>query len=968
MEQKVVNIEGLLTYPNIIRNLPFCNFRYETRDGDITKVPYDPMTGQRAHIDVPGDFASLADALREISHYDGVGIRVSGNVGCIDLDDCVLPDGSLTENAQKVLEMLPGAWVEYSPSGHGLHLFFIVPEGFVFNVETYYVNNRKVHMENYFPGYTNRFLTVTGNVYREGTLEVSADALLLFQDTFMKRPESSKLNVELPEGGSVLTDAEVLFKAARAENGQKFMDLYLGNWEGHGFPSHSEADLALCSMLAFYCRGDGVQTDRIYRESALMTDKWDERRGKTTYGALTIAKAVNGCKAFYEPDYHPDAAEEFAADDEEIPDEADAETLSRQQTIDALLAEKCGIDMALSPEYLSHAAWAYLNDTARYVKLKNHVPKEVGVRAFEREVQKQVKAEFINNTKTPVQRLALKGVSTPGMLVPENWIVDNTGIRHMEMVFGELKPVLISTEPLFVSSKLVNVDDGTEKLEITFRRNGKYKKLIAPRADMLNRNTIIKYADEGFPVSSGTASTLTRYISEMEAVNSRCIPIQRSIRRAGWVGNEFYPYSLKDGIVAQSDGSETERILDALRKQGNEAVWMAAAAKVRAFPFARAMLAASFASPLLEKLQHRNIYIHFWCDSRGGKTGTLKYSISVWGNPRVLVSKYYSTIVGMERFSGTLKHLPFALDELQTLNQKRMTVNDVVYTMGNGAGKARGRVGSGIQHVEEWNNCIISTGEQPMSSDSSMDGVNTRLMELNAVPVPDEGLAQELHRVSEKNYGFSGEKYICWLVRHLDRLHEDYGRIHSALESGNIQLDNVAVLGLADYYSSIAVFGLPEEQAFSEAVELCRTLLKNLDDNAPKNSTVAAWEFITGWVASNKGRFCGRTAYQEVTPVYGVIEDNKAYVIAREMNKALEEAGFSSRKAVKGFQERGFIETFMDSEGKPRSQTGKRVKGVLTRVYALNLSIDTSSEAAEDFLGEPDKIPPLTADTPDFLR
>lgn len=115
----------------------------------------------------------------------------------------------------------------------------------------------------------------------------------------------------------------------------------------------------------------------------------------------------------------------------------------------------------------------------------------------------------------------------------------------------------------------------------------------------------------------------------------------------------------------------------------------------------------------------------------------LKFSISIWGNPRVLVSKYFSTIVGMERLAGTLKHLPFALDELQTLNQKRLSVNDVVYTLGNGVGKTRRRVGSGIQHVEEWHNCILSTGEQPMSSDSSMDGVNTRLMELNAMPLPD---------------------------------------------------------------------------------------------------------------------------------------------------------------------------------------------------------------------------------------
>ena len=966
MEQRVINVEGLRAYPEALRELPYCDWLYEERKGGKTKVPQNPLTGRRAHTDEPEDFVPMDIALREVTRYDGVGIRVSGNIGCIDHDDCILPDGSVTENTQLALSMLPNTWVEYSPSGHGLHQFFIVPDGFVFNSEEYYINNRRVKMENYFPGSTNRFMTVTGNVYREGTMEVTAEALQLFEDTFMKRPEAQKVIVDLPEGGSILTDAEVLHKAARAENGQKFMDLYLGNWESYDYPSHSEADLAFCAMLAFFCRGDMVQMDRIYRESGLFSDKWDARRGESTYGVRTMTRAINSCAAFYEKGYHANAAEDFAADESD--ESADDETVSRQQAIDALLAGECGIDLALSPEYISHAAWAYLNDTARYVKLKNHIPREVGARPFEREVQKQVKTEFTNNTKTPVQRLTLKGVSTPGMLIPENWIVDDTGIRHMEMVFGELKPVLVSTEPVFVSKKLVNVDDGTEKLETTYRRNGKYKKLIAPRADMLNRNAIIKYADDGFPVSSGTAATLTRYISEMESVNNRSIPIQRSIRRAGWIGDEFFPYCLKGGIVAQSDGSETERLLDALCKQGDEAEWMAVAAKVRGLPFARAMLDASFASPLLEKLQHRNIYVHIWCDSRGGKTAVLKFSISIWGNPRVLVSKYFSTIVGMERLAGTLKHLPFALDELQTLNQKRLSVNDVVYTLGNGVGKTRGRVGSGIQHVEEWHNCILSTGEQPMSSDSSMDGVNTRLMELNAMPLPDEQLAQELHRVSEKNYGFAGEKYICWLVQHLGQLQNDYDRIHAELKSSNVQLDNVAVLGLADFCSSIAVFGLPEDQAFSDAVDLCRALLKNLDDNAPKNSTIAAWEFVAGWVASNKARFCGGSMFHEVTPVYGAIENGKVYVIAKELNSALEEAGYSYRKCVKGFQEKGFIESFTDSEGKARSQTGKRIKGVLARVYVLNLSIDSSAEAAEDFPAFSDSILPLTADMPDFLR
>lgn len=242
--------------------------------------------------------------------------------------------------------MLANTWVEYSPSGHGLHQFFVVPEGFVFDAEEYYVNNRKVKMENYFPGSTNRFMTVTGNVYRKGTMEVTAEELQLFLDTFMKRPEAQKVIVELPEGGSVLTDAEVMFKAARAENGQKFMDLYLGNWEQYEYPSHSEADLAFCAMLAFFSRGDMSQMDHIYRDSSLYSDKWDARRGESTYGVRTMTRAINSCASFYEKGYRADAAKDFAADETgTLPDpedeSADDETVFRQQAIDALLSGEC---------------------------------------------------------------------------------------------------------------------------------------------------------------------------------------------------------------------------------------------------------------------------------------------------------------------------------------------------------------------------------------------------------------------------------------------------------------------------------------------------------------------------------------------------------------------------------------------------------------------------------------------------
>ena len=54
---------------------------------------------------------------------------------------------------------------------------------------------------------------------------------------------------------------------------------------------HSSADLALCRYLAFYANGDYYTVDTLFRQSGLYREKWDQRRGNTTYGT-TIAKAI----------------------------------------------------------------------------------------------------------------------------------------------------------------------------------------------------------------------------------------------------------------------------------------------------------------------------------------------------------------------------------------------------------------------------------------------------------------------------------------------------------------------------------------------------------------------------------------------------------------------------------------------------------------------------------------------------
>ena len=145
--------------------------------------------------------------------------------------------------------------------------------------------------------------------------------------------------------------------------------------------------------------------------------------------------------------------------------------------------------------------------------------------------------------------------------------------------------------------------------------------------DFLNRNSIIRFADVGFPVFSANTGVLTKFIAEFERANEDVIPVLRAINRAGWIGDEFYPYAMEDGVSLQGDGGETENILSALKESGLEEVWIATAEKVRQMPFARAIMAASFASPLLEKLHQRIIYVHIWYGSRSGKTAVLKLAI-----------------------------------------------------------------------------------------------------------------------------------------------------------------------------------------------------------------------------------------------------------------------------------------------------------------------------------------------------
>lgn len=266
----------------------FVLWRSETRDGKRTKVPYQ-IDGRKASSTDPATWTDFETAVRAFvdggPRYSGFGfVFTPDDPYCgVDLDKVIdQSTGEMNDRALSIIETL-GSYTEYSPSGTGTHTFVkaTLPEG---------SRRRAGPVECYDAG---RYFTVTGRQFGS-TPDTIAEwdgvqlQKLLFPDVIPETPRFMLTPIRLP-APLPLSDRDVFDLAAGAANGAKFRDLWNGGFGGHS--SQSEADSALCWLLAFWTNRNPAQMDALFRQSGLWRPKWDERRGAQTYGELTIRRA-----------------------------------------------------------------------------------------------------------------------------------------------------------------------------------------------------------------------------------------------------------------------------------------------------------------------------------------------------------------------------------------------------------------------------------------------------------------------------------------------------------------------------------------------------------------------------------------------------------------------------------------------------------------------------------------------------
>lgn len=260
-------------------------WKWVVKDGNKTKVPISPKNpAQKASVSDSNTWSNYETALVAYNAWkdhdiEGIGFVFTADDPFVGIDFDHVRDAETGDWQEGILEEILSfkSYAETSQSGTGAH---VILKGSP-------LNRRCGKREIYSSG---RYFIMTGHHIESTPLSIVSNPSVVSE--FCERYNLKDDVPSIPPTRRVapeFSDNEILSRCHSARNAEKFARLWSGNHQG--YQSGSEADLALCGILATHT-DDYDQIDRLFRRSGLFRTKWDEKRGEFTYGKSTIRKVL----------------------------------------------------------------------------------------------------------------------------------------------------------------------------------------------------------------------------------------------------------------------------------------------------------------------------------------------------------------------------------------------------------------------------------------------------------------------------------------------------------------------------------------------------------------------------------------------------------------------------------------------------------------------------------------------------
>lgn len=491
----------------------------------------------------------------------------------------------------------------------------------------------------------------------------------------------------------------------------------------------------------------------------------------------------------------------------------------------------------------------------------------------------------------------------PLQLESGTWKCSDSGI----IGYGEHGEFYACHHPILPIEVLENIDTGEEKLKLAYRKRGVWREIIVSKSVLYNSRKIIELSTAGVDVTSESAKSLVAFLQDMENLNIGDLPVKQSVGRLGYIGGAgFAPYV--DGLIFDGEAAFST-LYSAISEHGDYQTWLDQAIACRKMSLtARIILSASFASVLISHIGGLPFFVHLWgVDSGTGKTVGLMLAASVWGNPEMgkYIQTFNATQVGQERIAAFLNNLPFLIDELQLSKDSHGKSRFDVYQLSQGVGRNRGNKVGGIDRTPTWSNCILTTGESPLTSVSSGAGAVNRVIDIECTAgdaVITDGAS--VSGVLKRNYGFAGKMFVGLLEKDSvkDYAKKCYAKFFadlSATDTTEKQSMAAAMILTADK--------LATEYIFKDGKVMTADQMSGfLQSKASVSLGERGYKYMCDWVAVNANKF---RSDNETGEIYGVISDNWAFIIRSVFEKAAEDKGYNCRALLSWLKSNDKIQT-----------------------------------------------------------
>ena len=528
-----------------------------------------------------------------------------------------------------------------------------------------------------------------------------------------------------------------------------------------------------------------------------------------------------------------------------------------------------------------------------------------------------IKREFDQNYKNFMHEQAKKGngnqeehyTQFPGQplqLRCGEWICDERGVQKFVLLGnGDTRQDTASKIPLLPSAIYENQETGTEKIELSFFKYGKWKQILVPRSIVANKTKIIALADDGIEVTSENSSFLVKYISDVVNSNQDTLPRVVSIGHMGWDPKEeygeFVPYS--DSI--QPDvGDQWGVLLKALEPKGTLQEWYGVVVPLLKSPYMRITIAASLASVLIGPMHALPFILHLWGGTGAGKTVALKVAASIWGNPDEgkMVDTMNNTINYIMDKAGVLYSIPFFGDELQTIKGNYGNYDSLIYRVTGQTNRGRLRANGSMGRRLSWQNSFLFTGEEPITQSNSGGGAINRVIELECTEKIIQDGNGTVAAIADC-HGVLGRAFVAQARQSQDTNRTVFKQFEKELQDMGGTGKQVQALALIltayDLFQSMAPAGCPVLTV--EDVKGCIKTEQEVD--VPRR----AYEYVCGQIGINQNKFCMK-GIKPKGEIWGeIVNDRTVKILKKSLEQILNEEGYSLQAVKQKWLDRDLL-------------------------------------------------------------